>query len=78
MIKDASISLWEACKDKPLFKNILEEIVCNTSSDQLFDVIAYCYEQYSDIHPDILLDVFTSQRQKNSNLLQAQVDTTVS
>ncbi len=66
MIKEnASMKLWEACLDKSLFKDLLEEIVSNTSSKYFFDVVEYCYERYSHIYPDVLLDVFSDYR-KNS------------
>lgn len=62
----ARIKLWEMCLDKRLFRAELEKIVSNSSRSEIYDVLIYCYEKYSDMHADVLFDIF-SKYKKYSN-----------
>ncbi len=56
----ARLKLWEVCLYKPLFKKELEKLVSRTSEHEIFDVLKYCYDKYSDMHADVLLEVFSN------------------
>lgn len=65
----ARIKLWEMCLDKQLFKAELEKIISNTSRNEMFDVLVYCYQKYSDMHAEVLFDVFSKYQNYSSNKL---------
>ncbi len=62
----AKMQLWEVCLNKPLFRKELEKLVSRTTDHEIFDVLKYCYDKYSDMHADVLLEVFSNHaRNKN-------------
>lgn len=58
----AKLKLWEVCLYKPLFRKELEKLVSRTNQHDIFDVLKYCYDKYSDMHADVLLDVFSNYK----------------
>ncbi len=64
--ESSRIKLLKASFNKLLFKEELEKLVYNTSQDKIFDVLIYCYNKYSDMHAEVLLEVFINYK-KSSN-----------
>ena len=62
----AKMKLWEVCLDKPLFRKELEKLVSRTNQHEIFEVLKYCYDKYSDMHADILLEVFSNYGKNQS------------
>jgi hypothetical protein len=60
MKESARMKLWENCLDKSLFRKELENILATTTSHDLFDVLKYCFDKYSDMHADVLQEVFSN------------------
>ena len=56
------MQLWEVSLWKPLFKEELIKIIESSNQEDLLDLMIYCYEKYSDIHPEILAEVFSFYR----------------
>ena len=62
----AKIQLWEVCLNKPLFRKELEKLVSRTTEHEIFDVLKYCYEKYSDMYADVLQEVFSTYARNRS------------
>jgi hypothetical protein len=59
--RNAMKKLKETCSNKPLFKKELERIIGSTNRHDLLYVLKYCYDNYSDMHPDVLLEVYNDR-----------------
>lgn len=70
----AKCKLWEVCLFKPLFRKELEKLVSHTTEHEIFDVLKYCYDKYSDMHADVLLDVFSNYGKIQSNEKTVQIE----
>ncbi len=66
MNDNAKMKLWEVCLHKPLFREELNKLVSRTNEYEIFEVLKYCYDKYSDMHADVLLEVFLNYRKQNS------------
>lgn len=53
------MKLWAVSLWKPLFKEELIKVIENSDQEELFDLLIYCYDKYSDMHPEILSEVFS-------------------
>lgn len=56
------MKLWGVSFGKQQFKNELSKIVDNSEGENLLDLMIYCYEKYSDMHPEILAEVFADYK----------------
>ena len=56
------MKLWGVSFWKPLFKEELKIILENSKGEEFLDVLIYCYNKYSDMHPEILEEVFSEYR----------------
>jgi hypothetical protein len=65
MIEYAKVSLLGVSLWKALFKKELLKIIEWSNEEELDELQRYCYEKYSDMHADILAEVFPSE---NRNL----------
>ncbi len=63
------MKLWGVSFWKPLFKEELVKILKNSGQEEYFDLLMYCYSKYSDMHPEILSEVFAEYK----NYLKLQV-----
>ena len=54
------MKLWGVSFWKPLFKKELMHVLKNTQQDDLVNVLIYCYNKYSDMHSEILEEVFSN------------------
>ena len=59
--ENARMKLKETCVSKVLFKKELEKIIGSTNKHDLLYVLKYCYDNYSDMHPDVLLEVYNDR-----------------
>lgn len=53
------MKLWGVSFLKPLFREELIKILKNAEPEEYFDLLLYCYNKYSDMHPEILAEVFS-------------------
>lgn len=60
MIEYAKVILWGVSFWKALFKKELQKIIEWSNPDELYELRKYCYEKYSDMHPDVLDEVFVT------------------
>ena len=74
MKEDDKLKLWEVCLNKPLFRKELEKLVSRTTEHEIFDVLKYCYDKYSDMHADVLLDVFSNYGKIHSKEEKVQTE----
>lgn len=58
MIEYAKVILWGVSFWKGLFKKELEKIMQWSDNKEIIELRNYCYEKYSDMHPDVLEEVF--------------------
>lgn len=56
------MKLWGMSFGKLEFREELSKIVENIEGESLLDLMIYCYEKYSDMHPEILADVFSGYK----------------
>jgi hypothetical protein len=59
------MKLWGVSFSKPLFKEELIKILEASEPESYIDLLIYCYSKYSDMHPEILEEVFTEFRKYN-------------
>ena len=62
MIEYAKVILWGVSFWKALFKKELEKIIQWSDSAELAELRKYCYDKYSDMHPDVLEEVFATSK----------------
>lgn len=62
MIEYAKVILWGVSFWKALFRKELKKIVTWSTSTELTELQHYCYEVYSDMHPEVLDEVFSTSR----------------
>ena len=62
MIEYAKVILWGVSFWKALFKKELEKIIQWSDPVELTEIRNYCYEKYNDMHPDVLEEVFTTEK----------------
>lgn len=62
MNKSTKKKLMSLSYNKMLFKQGLSEIIKHLDKDGQFDLLLYCYKNYSDIHPDVLYEIFSDSR----------------
>ncbi len=62
MIEYAKVILWGVSFWKNLFKKELEKIISWSDSKELIELRKYCYDKYSDMHPDVLDEVFATSK----------------
>jgi hypothetical protein len=58
--------LWVLSMVKPLFRQELINLLEKSNEEQRFDLLIYCYEKYSDMHPEVLLEVFARYHENKS------------
>lgn len=52
------MKLWGVSFWKHLFRKELISIFENSDPDDYIELLIYCYNKYSDMHPEILAEVF--------------------
>ncbi|MFW6369796.1 MAG: hypothetical protein ACOC10_01165 [Bacteroidota bacterium] len=62
MIEYAKVILWGVSFWEVLFKKELEKIVHWSDEEELAELRKYCYDKYSDMHPDVLNEVFGTSK----------------
>lgn len=62
MIEYAKVILWGVSFWEVLFKKELEKIVQWSDADELSEIMKYCYDKYSDMHPQVLDEVFGTNK----------------
>ncbi len=62
MIEYAKVILWGVSFWKVLFKKELEKIIEWSDVSELSEIRKYCYDKYSDMHPDVLDEVFATRK----------------
>lgn len=65
MSENDKVKLWEMSFWKPLFKTELAKIVNEADKNEIFELLRYSYDKYSDRYPDVLLEVFFEQKEIN-------------
>ncbi|HZH71954.1 MAG TPA: hypothetical protein VFD91_05650 [Mariniphaga sp.] len=58
------MKLWGVSFYKPLFKEELKNVLSTTNEENLVNVLIYCYNKYSDMHPEVLEEVFSEYRRE--------------
>jgi hypothetical protein len=62
MIEYAKVILWGVSFWKALFKKELEKIIEWSSKEEFSELRKYCFDKYSDMHPDVLNEVFATSK----------------
>jgi hypothetical protein len=62
MIEYAKVILWGVSFWEVLFKKELEKIIEWSDDEELAELAKYCYDKYSDMHPDVLNEVFATSK----------------
>ncbi len=62
MIEYAKVILWGVSFWEVLFKKELEKIVQWSNSEEVEELRKYCYDKYSDMHPNVLDEVFGTSK----------------
>lgn len=62
MIEYAKVILWGVSFWEVLFKKELEKIIEWSDEDELAGLRRYCYDKYSDMHPNVLDEVFGTSK----------------
>ena len=66
MKEHTRMKLWGVSLWKPHFREELIKIIENSEREELFDLLIYCYDKYSDMHPEILAEVFSELKNRAS------------
>lgn len=66
------MKLWGLSFGKSEFKQELIRIVESSDGESLLDLMIYCYEKYSDMHPEILAEVFAEYEKQLNPSVAAQ------
>lgn len=67
MIEYAKVILWGVSFWEVLFKKELEKIIEWSDVEERAELMKYCYEKYSDMHPDVLNEVFGTSKVSVAN-----------
>ncbi len=62
MIEYAKVILWGVSFWEVLFKKELEKIIAWSDEEEIAELVKYCYDKYSDMHPDVLNEVFGTSK----------------
>ena len=62
MIEYAKVILWGVSFWEVLFKKELEKIIEWSDEEERTELMKYCYDKYSDMHPDVLNEVFGTSK----------------
>ena len=62
MIEYAKVILWGVSFWEVLFKKELEKIIQWSDEEELAELRKYCIDKYSDMHPNVLNEVFGTSK----------------
>lgn len=63
MKTNTKMILWNASFNRSMFRKELEKLVSDTNEQEIYDILIYCYDKYSDAFSEILLDVFSNRKE---------------
>lgn len=77
MMEYAKVILWGVSFWKALFKKELIKIIKWSNSTEHAELRNYCYEMYSDMHPDVLDEVFITSKVPEMNTSSYNIRQTI-
>jgi hypothetical protein len=68
------MKLWTLSFNESMFKQELANLFVQMNKEEQFDLLLYCYQKYSDMHPDVLVEIFSKFHDESNKTLLSSMN----